>query len=235
MKLTIASIQVLPAGLGVCLELAWVPGLSRRSNQDLNTMVDSVLRTVYASIYPNQHEDPPSSRRKLVLTSFCPSICTALNWKQPNCECLGGSLKALPTRAESLTRCFLFSEDPVFFSSYCGIVPRESHDAEASIETAVGDLRQGSISGAVDFAKENNLLGILVDARLIVGVPAFCNLTAAYHRSLAAAPSSVFGVGSSRREYPSGVIRFARLSASRSRCGAPESRRDSHARRANSA
>lgn len=48
------------------------------------------------------------------------------------------------------------------------MVPRESHDAEASIETAVGDLRQGSISAAVDFAKENNLLGILVDARLIV-------------------------------------------------------------------
>lgn len=48
------------------------------------------------------------------------------------------------------------------------MVPRESHDAEASIETAIGDLRQGSISGAVDFAKENNLLGILVDARLIV-------------------------------------------------------------------
>ena len=51
------------------------------------------------------------------------------------------------------------------------MVPRDSHDADASIETAVGDLRQGSISGAVDFAKENNLLGILVDARLIVGCP----------------------------------------------------------------
>ncbi|KAG9127853.1 hypothetical protein FRC07_008299 [Ceratobasidium sp. 392] len=111
----------------------------------LNTVVDSVLRTVYASVYPDQREDSPLSKRKLVLTSFSPSICTALNWKQPNY--------------------------PVFFSSYCGIVPRESHDAEASIETVVGDLRQGSISGAVDFAKENNLLGILVDARLIHQVP----------------------------------------------------------------
>ncbi|KAG8744853.1 ubiquitin-protein ligase peroxin 12 [Ceratobasidium sp. 414] len=117
----------------------------RMANQDLNTVVDSVLRTVYASIYPDQREDSPLSKRKLVLTSFSPFICAALNWKQPNY--------------------------PVFFSSYCGIVPRESHDAEASIETAVGDLRQGSISGAVDFAKENNLLGILVDARLIHQVP----------------------------------------------------------------
>jgi hypothetical protein len=48
------------------------------------------------------------------------------------------------------------------------MVPRDKHDAEASIETAQGDLRQRSISGAVDFAKENNLLGVLVDARLIV-------------------------------------------------------------------
>jgi hypothetical protein len=51
------------------------------------------------------------------------------------------------------------------------MVPRESHDAEASIETAGGDLRQRSISSAVDFAKENNLLGVLVDARLIVSEP----------------------------------------------------------------
>lgn len=61
--------------------------------------------------------------------------------------------------------------DPVFFSSYCGMLPRESHDAEASIETAMGDLRQKSISGAVDFAKENNLLGVLVDARILVSGP----------------------------------------------------------------
>ncbi|KAG8710342.1 ubiquitin-protein ligase peroxin 12 [Ceratobasidium sp. 394] len=139
------ALQTLPLGLGVCLELAWTPSLSQTTNQNLNTVVDSVLRTVYASIYPSQREDSPLSKRKLVLTSFSPFICTALNWKQPNY--------------------------PVFFSSYCGIVPRESHDAEASIETAMGDLRQGSISGAVDFAKENNLLGILVDARLTRQVP----------------------------------------------------------------
>ncbi|KAG8778211.1 ubiquitin-protein ligase peroxin 12 [Ceratobasidium sp. 428] len=138
------ALQALPLGFGVCIELTWT-SLSRRTNQNLNAVVDSVLRTVYASIYPNQREDSPLSKRKLVLTSFSPSLCTALNWKQPNY--------------------------PVFFSSYCGIVPRESHDAEASIETAVGDLRQSSISGAVDFAKENNLLGILVDARLIHQVP----------------------------------------------------------------
>ncbi|KAG8703392.1 ubiquitin-protein ligase peroxin 12 [Ceratobasidium sp. 395] len=74
-------------------------------------------------------------------------------------------------KGQSFSTAAEWQADPVFFSSYCGIVPRESHDAEASIETAVGDLRQSSISGAVDFAKENNLLGILVDARLIHQVP----------------------------------------------------------------
>ena len=131
--------------LGVCIELAWAPDSNRRVNQTLNAVVDSVLRAVYAVAYPNQAEDPQPSRRKLVLTSFSPFVCTALNWKQPNY--------------------------PVFFSSYCGMLPRESHDAEASIETAVGDSRQRSISGAVDFARENNLLGVLVDARLIRQVP----------------------------------------------------------------
>ncbi|KAG8716326.1 ubiquitin-protein ligase peroxin 12 [Ceratobasidium sp. 423] len=139
------ALTVLPLSLGACIELAWAPGSDQRPKQDLNAIVDSVLRTVYAAAYPNRSGDSQPSRRKLVLTSFCPSVCTALNWKQPNY--------------------------PVFFSSYCGMVPRENHDAEASVETAQGDLRQRSISGAVDFAKENNLLGVLVDARLIRQVP----------------------------------------------------------------
>ncbi|KAF8741661.1 Glycerophosphoryl diester phosphodiesterase family, partial [Rhizoctonia solani] len=139
------ALTVLPLTLGACIELAWSPGSDRRPKQDLNAIVDSVLRTVYAVSRPSRTSDLQSSRRKLVLTSFCPSVCTALNWKQPNY--------------------------PVFFSSYCGMLPRENHDAEASIETARGDLRQRSISGAVDFAKENNLLGVLVDARLIRQVP----------------------------------------------------------------
>ncbi|CEL57861.1 Ankyrin repeat protein nuc-2 OS=Neurospora crassa (strain ATCC 24698 / 74-OR23-1A / CBS 708,71 / DSM 1257 / FGSC 987) GN=nuc-2 PE=4 SV=2 [Rhizoctonia solani AG-1 IB] len=139
------ALRVLPLSLGACIELAWSPGSDRRPKQDLNAIVDSVLRTVYAVSHPNRPSSSHPSRRKLVLTSFCPSVCTALNWKQPNY--------------------------PVFFSSYCGMVPRDKHDAEASIETAQGDLRQRSISGAVDFAKENNLLGVLVDARLIRQVP----------------------------------------------------------------
>ncbi|KEP54101.1 cyclin-dependent kinase inhibitor [Rhizoctonia solani 123E] len=139
------ALTVLPLSLGACIELAWAPGSDQRPKQDLNAVVDSVLHTVYAATHPNRSGDSQSSRRKLVLTSFCPSVCTALNWKQPNY--------------------------PVFFSSYCGMVPREGHDAEASVETAQGDLRQRSISGAVDFAKENNLLGVLLDARLIRQVP----------------------------------------------------------------
>ncbi|KAJ1311286.1 hypothetical protein OPQ81_009784 [Rhizoctonia solani] len=139
------ALTVLPLSLGACIELAWAPGSDRRPKRDLNSVVDSVLRTVYAAASANRPSDWQPSRRKLVLTSFCPSVCTALNWKQPNY--------------------------PVFFSSYCGMVPRESHDAGASIETAQGDLRQRSINGAVDFAKENNLLGVLVDARLIRQVP----------------------------------------------------------------
>ncbi|CAE6456550.1 unnamed protein product [Rhizoctonia solani] len=136
------ALTVLPLSLGACIELARAPGSDQRPKQDLNAIVDSVLRTVYAAAYPNRADISQPSRRKLVLTSFCPSICTALNWKQPNY--------------------------PVFFSSYCGMTPREGHDAEASIETTQSDLRQRSISGAVDFAKGNNLLGVLVDARLIV-------------------------------------------------------------------
>ncbi|BGP13882.1 hypothetical protein JCM10213_002521 [Rhodosporidiobolus nylandii] len=161
-------LSVLPASLGVNLELRYpTRSDTRRLNLghtlEVNDFVDCVLSTVYRSIQPSAPSSPtgltPASppHRRIVLSSFNPVVCTALNWKQPN-----------------------FS---VFFASFCGL--SRSRNQPALFGTGVGgepsklvpanrvedDRRCTSIREAVKFAKANNLLGIMLDASLLVQIP----------------------------------------------------------------
>jgi len=136
---------IIPASIGLCIELAYAPTavrdrLSLRSELDLNDIVDSLLRTIY-----QKFPDHVSERRRIVFTSFSPDLCTALNWKQPNY--------------------------PVFFSSGCG---RESASWPSPTALTVRDAHDqnlGSLASAVDFAKSNNLLGVMLEADILVKVP----------------------------------------------------------------
>ncbi|KAF7301526.1 Cyclin-dependent protein kinase inhibitor [Mycena indigotica] len=126
-------LKMLPPTLGICMELAY-PQRSVRAQTagyrlQLNTFVDSVLRTIYG----------PLPRRRIVFTSFSPDVCSAINWKQPNY--------------------------PVFFASHCG--KKQGPDGENDME----DWRTTSVGAAVEFARANNLLGVFVDADLLLQVP----------------------------------------------------------------
>ena len=64
----------------------------------------------------------------------------------------------------------LFFLDPVLFASSCGEVcanPPSTTTATPRNEAA-HDLRLSSISAAVEFSKNNNLLGVLLDTYLLV-------------------------------------------------------------------
>lgn len=57
---------------------------------DVNEYVDAILQCVYdhahaANLAASKDQDDMPSR-SLFFSSFNPSICTALNWKQPNCK-----------------------------------------------------------------------------------------------------------------------------------------------------
>lgn len=55
--------------------------------QNINLVVDAVLRTVFAHArHLRETKDAPL--RSFVFSSYNPDVCTALNWKQPNCKCL---------------------------------------------------------------------------------------------------------------------------------------------------
>ncbi|GAA6062254.1 hypothetical protein JCM10212_001768 [Sporobolomyces blumeae] len=149
--------NILPASFGVNLELRYptrsdARRLALRSTLEVNDFVDSVLSTVYKSIRtPTSPATSPTSEqpehRRIVLSSFNPVVCTALNWKQPN-----------------------FS---VFFASYCGLSRSSSEELGKMVPAnrVEEDRRCTSIREAVKFAKANNLLGIMLDATMLLHVP----------------------------------------------------------------
>ncbi|KAI0092627.1 hypothetical protein BDY19DRAFT_495425 [Irpex rosettiformis] len=136
-------LKLLPATLGICLELAYPSKsiqeqYSIRHQLPLNDVVDAVLRTIYDITSLEGHV----GRRNVVFTSFSPDICSALNWKQPNY--------------------------PVFFASQCGrTCPRRPSATALSIDDSK-DYRLSSLNCAVELCKANNMLGLLLDAELLV-------------------------------------------------------------------
>ena len=52
---------------------------------DINTFADAVLTDVFDHARATR-DQMPDFMRSIVFTSYNPNICTALNWKQPNCK-----------------------------------------------------------------------------------------------------------------------------------------------------
>ena len=93
-----------------------------------------------------------------MFTSFSPDVCAALNWKQPNCKYLYS--RPLPPRD--------IPPDPVFFASLCGRESSVTPSPTVLAHAEAGDERLSSVGSAVRFSKANNLLGIIVEADILV-------------------------------------------------------------------
>lgn len=89
--------QNLPQSMGVNLEIRYpMPSdLVEHGFANIagcNDYVDAILQCVYDHVHAanlansNNDENGPANR-SLFFSSFNPSVCTALNWKQPNCKC----------------------------------------------------------------------------------------------------------------------------------------------------
>ncbi|KAJ3922734.1 cyclin-dependent protein kinase inhibitor [Lentinula edodes] len=140
-------LKILPTTVGLCLEVVYPSRALREKlnlsrRLDLNQVVDSVLKTVYQRSIP---QDSRNNRRRIMFTSFSPDICAALNWKQPNYA--------------------------VFLASHCR---RNTDRHPRPIRFDSGDTQDRrllSLGSTVEFARMNNLLGVFVDATLLVQVP----------------------------------------------------------------
>ncbi|RKO88297.1 hypothetical protein BDK51DRAFT_35596 [Blyttiomyces helicus] len=141
-------LTTLPTSVGVSIVIKYPTdsernALSLSALPDIDTVVDTILQTVY------DH----ASQRSIIFSSFNPSICTAVNWKQPNYG--------------------------VFFGTRCGF-SRRSVAQGPGVEGIGGeeeesDRRCNSIKEAIHFAKAGNLLGVICEATPLTQVPILIN------------------------------------------------------------
>lgn len=147
--LTLESLlAILPAHFGLDLDILYPSSADVRVNprlpkMEVNQFVDTILHAVYCA---GAHYNRQRSR-KILFTSRSPTVCTALNWKQPNYA--------------------------VFFASDCGLKRDHVTNMAALVpsERNEPDPRRSSVSEAIRFAKSNNLLGLAIDATLLNAVP----------------------------------------------------------------
>ena len=78
---------MLPVSVGIDLDVLYPSSADVRGNPSLpkievNHFVDAILHAVYRAGTQNRQQS-----RKILFSSRSPTVCTALNWKQPNCAC----------------------------------------------------------------------------------------------------------------------------------------------------
>jgi CDK inhibitor PHO81 len=86
----------LPVGIHVNLSVLYPSigeeqSLGMTSLADINSFADSILTVVFDHARASRERNPDFVR-SVVFTSYNANICTALNWKQPNCESIPFSL-----------------------------------------------------------------------------------------------------------------------------------------------
>lgn len=113
---------------------------------DLNRFVDSVLSIVFdhARVQRTQSRQSGGTLavRSVVFSSYNPSVCTALNWKQPNF--------------------------PVFLANDLGREEVSMAPPQMIAAAANHGRRSSSIKEVVRTAQSNNFMGLMVSSRLLV-------------------------------------------------------------------
>jgi CDK inhibitor PHO81 len=139
------ALSHLPKGMHVNLQILYPTVTEERNlglgpSVDLNSFVDAILTIVFDHAR-TQRAQSPDAVRSIVFSSYNPSLCTALNWKQPNF--------------------------PVFL---CNDLGRQDVDAGPDGIKSSG-RRTSSIKEVVRTAQNNNLMGLICCSRLLVSFP----------------------------------------------------------------
>ncbi|KAH8811787.1 hypothetical protein F5884DRAFT_855122 [Xylogone sp. PMI_703] len=109
---------------------------------NVNTFGDAILNVVFEHARTIR-EQSAAVMRSIVFSSYNPTICTALNWKQPNY--------------------------PVFLRNDLG---REGIAEPSSLAVEINGRRTTSIKESVRIAQSNNFMGLICNSRLLDMVPA---------------------------------------------------------------
>jgi len=139
------ALSLLPLGMNVNLQIIYPSPEEERDlglgpAQDLNAAGDAVLRVIFDHARA-QRAQAPDAVRSVAFSSYNPTFCTALNWKQPNF--------------------------PVFL---CNDLGREHVMAPPDVIQSSG-RRTTSIKESARIAQTNNLMGLICCSRLFEMVP----------------------------------------------------------------
>lgn len=138
------ALSLLPPGMHVNLQLLYPSADEERTLRlgptvNINTFADAILGVVFDHMRTLRLE-ASNSMRSIVFSSYNPTLCTALNWKQPNF--------------------------PVFL---CNDLGREGAlDMPVSVQSS--GRRTTSIKESVRVAQSNNLMGLICCSRLLVSL-----------------------------------------------------------------
>lgn len=126
-----------------------------RPSPNINNYADAILEEVFHHARATKEQNP-DFMRSIVFSSYNPDVCTALNWKQPNCR-----FSASPRR-------FIDADmiaDPVLLCNDLGAMRDAS--AIGAVVNSSGHHSM-SVKEAVRIAQSNNFMGLVCSSRLLV-------------------------------------------------------------------
>jgi len=137
------ALFVLPSSMHVNLQILYPSEEDERRfgigpSANTNDFADAVLTVVFDHVRAQRASTAPGTVRSVVFSSYNPILCATLNWKQPNF--------------------------PVFL---CNDLGREDNMPAPNIVQSSG-RRTFSVKEVVRIAQNNNLMGLVCSARLLV-------------------------------------------------------------------
>jgi CDK inhibitor PHO81 len=168
-------LRQLPIDLNVNLSILYPSGAEEKSLDltalaDVNSFADAILTDVFDHARVAR-ENSPDFMRSIVFTSYNPNICTALNWKQPNCKHLP---RVLTMMIEYKTN--LLSLDPVLLCNDLGQIRDLAGDVDALPLVNSSGRASMSIKESARIAQSNNFMGLICRSSLLVCRSSFLTL-----------------------------------------------------------
>ena len=158
------ALALLPSSVNVDLHILHPYGAEAATSEpdsltNLNAFADAILKEVFDHSRRLRHASP-DFMRSITFSSHSPDVCTALNWKQPNCKPHNSSDQSGRVNRATL--------DPVFLCDDLGSEEyMQTTSADRHFDRGTASL---SIKEAVKIAQNNNFMGLICQSRLLVCV-----------------------------------------------------------------
>lgn len=162
-------LQQLPVGINVNISILY-PSISEEhkldmtSMADINSFADAILTDVFDHARDVRDKNP-DFMRSIVFTSYNPNICTALNWKQPNCMSYELQLLTLWLQEGVFTDFLL---DPVLLCNDLGQIRDLTHNVGSLPLVNSSGRASMSIKESARIAQSNNFMGVICRSSLLV-------------------------------------------------------------------